>query len=252
MNNISWLDGQPPQIEIGQKIYYIEWEDNCPAAMTQRWKETTVRSYHCKAFTEKQMNLVSGDGIVVMVMGVETDSIIFDRSEDALIKPYLSPWEIYLDEKSVKHDARWYPLNLTDQEWMNLHGTREANEEEEENRKKHWDEKHLKAREIEKEIEKLRIQKQKISEPWIHHLEAESVSIDECELGPCCANISEVRDMLMDASAYGGIIYRNVRRITDNLLNSHPEWLRKDRETPSWNKIMKQLAKPIKEAKSEK
>jgi hypothetical protein len=98
-----------------------------------------------------------------------------------------APDELYDSIKTVKEDCRWYPVELSDDDWAKLTGKREQPEgyaAPEEDR------------------------------PWIHRVDSElEVSIEDSEIGVCCAGISAARDLLIACSRHGGMIFRDVRRL---------------------------------------
>jgi len=78
--------------------------------------------------------------------------------------------------------------------------------------------------------------------PWYHlHEGAKPIDIEECELAPCCGNVSCARNLLMKASLYGGLISRDVDSMLNNLLGCCEDWCVPAEETPTWNKVLAQL-----------
>lgn len=88
-----------------------------------------------------------------------------------------------------------------------------------------------------------------MNNPWCNINEgAILVDVDDCELGPCCENVSTVRDLLMKASLHNGLIQRDVDDMFNNLYGcSGTSWFTPSREdtgdypTPVWNKVLAQL-----------
>lgn len=68
-------------------------------------------------------------------------------------------------------------------------------------------------------------------------------SIDKCDLPPCCASISQVRDILMDCKKEGGLVESRVRFLEYVLENSHGDYLEREvRNTKSFiGNIYRQL-----------
>lgn len=236
---LRWYEGRVPNLEIGQKIFYIQWHDNCPAAMTKRWRETTIRALQATILPNRK-----GKPEVICT-GVEIDDIVH---RDNCLRPY----EIYYTQEEVERDSRWYPVDLADQEWMNLHGTRETRDRESE--KKYLSPERIKEKDLEDQIEALQQEADSLREHWVHVLKADPVDVEESEIPPCCGNLSEVRDILMYTSKHGGITYYNIRRMINLLSSSHPEFLDcvdSDESSPALDKFCKQLKEPIAEAREE-
>jgi hypothetical protein len=69
---------------------------------------------------------------------------------------------------------------------------------------------------------------------------------EEAELGPCCANISEIRDMLYKCCKDGGLITRDVEALQRMLDNHEPAT---KSMCPTLYKILKKIGVEWKEAK---
>jgi len=52
--------------------------------------------------------------------------------------------------------------------------------------------------------------------------------LDECELPPCCGNISQVRDILIDCKKDGGLVESRVRFLEYILESSHDDYLKRE------------------------
>lgn len=131
-----------PTVKIGQEIFYIAFDNNCPAALTQRWNSTKVRAYEAVVFAAKDVpqhlrddSKQDADCQIVYCTGYKIDSFIFDHQPDRSfygeyvrsswgVETSLKPYQVYLTQKEVEDACRWYPILLTPQEWMDLHGGR--------------------------------------------------------------------------------------------------------------------------------
>lgn len=222
----DWIPEFEPQFEIDQTVYYIRFDDNCPAAQKgERWKAELVQSI--KAEVVKGWKEFEGKpGLICR--GYRLQCYNFDAADGETYLPY----ELYDSLEEVKKDCRWFPVELSDNEWMALAGARDPSERyrEVENFEKNQDEKHR---------------------PWIHHIIAEPVDIEESEIGVCCAGISAARDLLIKCSQHGGLIYRDVRNLVGAFHgNGHGDMIfERGDGLPILQKVMTQL--PLDEVRKE-
>ena len=69
----------------------------------------------------------------------------------------------------------------------------------------------------------------------------DEASLEECELSPCCATISHIRDLLLKCENDSGLIERDVRRLRE-LLDSHRHpRSTSGRKSKNLNRIFRQL-----------
>lgn len=251
--SIEWLE-EPP-VKLGQAVFYVEFEDNCPAALKQRWAATKVIGYQAVVATWDD-----GDP-KLLCTGFKVESLIFNREPDVCLKcgephrgnPYpldvLKPYQVYITQAEVENAVRWYPIELTAQEWMNLHGSR-TDPRDLEYEKEYFNEEVIKRRDLEEKIAPLERELAVMRHPWYNYNSfnegVEQVPIEEAELGPCCANVSNVRDLLMKANVYGGLIRRDVEQVFSNLYGcSEVTWFHPSEKggypTPAWDKVLAQL-----------
>jgi hypothetical protein len=65
-------------------------------------------------------------------------------------------------------------------------------------------------------------------------------SIDRCELAPCCANVSAIRDMLLRCQRDGGLMERDRQKL-GHLLDEHEYPMPNGKRPENLDKIMGQL-----------
>jgi hypothetical protein len=213
ISDISWHEPMAPEYELGQTVYYIQYDDNRPAAMSgKRWGETVVLSYVVYILNDDKGSVKAlCKGYKLNVYKWPGDSDWYARNE------------VYGSQEEVEKLCRWFPVEgITDDEWMNLLGDREINSTERAKAKtkfnKQWD------------------------HDWIRHTEAEPIPIEDSELGFCCSCLSNARDILIQCCRHNGLIYRDVQRFYQSMIGgNHGNMLEPHEDLPVLGKVLEQL-----------
>jgi hypothetical protein len=188
METPDWYRGLEPKFKIGQKVYYVSHDDNCPAAQNRRWSESNIRSIKVEIASTNEEELAACTGY----------------SLNAILADNLNSYELYETQEEVEKAVEWFSVvDITDEQWMQLIGDRDLT----------YPEDYRERFKLERKLEKLQ-------KPWYNFIEAESIEIEESEIGVCCAGISEARDLLQKCCRQGGLIYRDVKSLCLKLANT--------------------------------
>lgn len=201
----------------GDTVYHVAWECNCPAAMSsKRYGKAVVHSVSCELYPPDKRS----PGILQSVFrGYFLSGI---RASRHCFEPFQA-WEVFQTFKEARRATAWLPVpKMDDDTWMAILGDRGLDDIE-----------CLKTKHaLEEKLDVLQ-------NPWYRRMPKgiKRIPIDDAQLGPCCGNISAVRDILWDAYKFGGIIQAKIDAICRLLKDSGHGDMLEEVEGDGLNKV---------------
>lgn len=173
--------------DYDQEVYYVNYDDNCPAARTCRWGKGRILAINVLTIKES-----SNEEPRAIVSSYRSNVI---REGDGWFKPH----ELYPTQEEVELDVIWHPVeDFTDEEWMQALGYRLT--------------------EADQKLEQLKWESE-LKREWKRGPNlAPIIDLEDAELGPCCCLVSEIRDLLYKCRENEGLIRRDVNLIANHLI----------------------------------